>query len=334
MRRTKQTMLTHRSLTRHWPFLALILTVAWLIGCSSAPTVTEELVVAPQADMPTGTFTRTLTHDEVERTYIVHIPEQINDGEPLPLLLNLHGYTGSAESQMGYADFRPIADREGVVVIYPEGTLLRREPHWNVDGLFDAIGLESETDDLGFFTALLDQASADFNIDTSRVYAIGHSNGGYMSIHLACQMGDRITAVASISGTMTPETMAACQPTHPTPLLQIHGTADRTVPYDGASWTVSVEDVLDYWIEFNVADADSSVVDIPPSDATTQDSTVSRVQFSSAAGDVMVEHIMVENGGHEWLNQASRPLGPVNVDLDANEAIWAFLAQFDLDDLR
>ncbi len=319
--------------------LATVTSFFGLVGCSTTqdivsqpaePTIVEEIepTASPLPLFETGTYGDTIIHDGLERSYMVHVPEVANSGADLPLLLNLHGFTGTSSSQMNYADFRPIAEREGFILVYPQGTLLGDDTHWNVGSWTR----ESTADDIGFLTALIDIIIEDFNIDESRVYSIGHSNGGYMSFQLACQIGDKITAVASISGTMTPENFNVCEPTHPTPVLQVHGTSDTVIPYNGAVWTKSVDDVLAFWNDVNQVDAEPAIIDIPQNPDSTALSTVQRLQYSSADRGVMVEHILVEGGGHEWPGQ-NNVVGQVNLDLDINEEIWAFLSQFDLDDL-
>ena len=105
--------------------------------------------------------------------------------EKVPLLFNLHGFTGTSTSQLNYADFRDIADEEKFILVYPQGTLLDgRDTHWNVGSWT----LSSTTDDVEFFDMLIADLAENYNIDLDRVYATGHSNGGYMSFLLACQM--------------------------------------------------------------------------------------------------------------------------------------------------
>ncbi|MEM8857812.1 MAG: PHB depolymerase family esterase [Chloroflexota bacterium] len=319
-------------------FLALFSFLAGItmLGCSavfeggdSAYTSSAEAEIESVDLVQTGTYTNTLEADGLERMYLLHVPESANSPDPLPLLLNLHGFTGTSESQLGYADFRAIADREGIILVYPQGTLLNNDTHWNVGSWTSA----STVDDTAFLSELIDVLIADFNVDADRVYSIGHSNGGFMSFLLACQAGEKITAIASISGTMSPENFAECEPSHPTPVLQIHGTADSVIPYGGASWTKSVEDVLDYWIEFNQLDDTPLVSEIAPNPDSNASSKVIRMEFSSADSAAVVEHIMVEGGGHEWLGQTNIA-GEANLDLDTNEEIWSFLSQFSLDQLE
>ena len=326
-------------------FIRLGILLLWVWGTAACSTLAEvetpffanenedeALVAALEDNQPplpswaTGLFTRTLMHDGREREYILYIPESSRVREEVPLVLNFHGFTGTAESQLNYADFRSIADEAGFILVYPEGTLLNeQDTHWNVGGW--TVG--SQVDDVAFTALLINSLVLEYNIDFTRIYATGHSNGGYMSFLLACQLGDKIAAVASMSGSMTPETFADCQPTHPTPVLQFHGTADRVVPYNGTSWSKSIEDVLAYWVSYNQLDEIPSVVEIERHPDTTADSTIEHIRFGDESAGVVVEHMRVVDGGHEWLGN-SNEAGKFNVDLVANEEIWAFFSRYDL----
>jgi len=78
------------------------------------------------------------------------------------------------------------------------------------------------------------------------------SNGGFMSFLLSCQLSEKIATIASVTGSMTPETFNNSNPQHPTPILQIHGTSDNTVPYNGTTWSKSIDDVIQYWVDYNI----------------------------------------------------------------------------------
>ncbi len=116
------------------------------------------------------------------------------------------------------------------------------------------------------------------------------SNGGFMSFLLSCQLSNRIAAIASVTGSMTPQTYNNCNPQHPTPILQIHGTADGTVPYNGDStWTKSINDVLQYWVDFNDCNSTPSVSNVP--DVNSSDgSTVDHIVYSEGNNCVTTEH--------------------------------------------
>jgi len=152
-------------------------------------------------DPVTGTINGSIEHNGMDRSYILYVPESYDGTKAVPLVLNFHGYTSNAKDQMNYGDFRPLADKEGFIVVHPQGTLLDGKTHWNVGGWT----LASKVDDVAFTEALLDHLSSEYKIDAKRVYSTGMSNGGYMSFLLACQLSNRIAAVASVTGSMTPQ---------------------------------------------------------------------------------------------------------------------------------
>jgi polyhydroxybutyrate depolymerase len=273
------------------------------------------------------TLTVSLTHDGQQRQYILYVPAAYTGNEPVPLVFNFHGYTSNATEQLWYGDFRPIADTAGFLVVHPEGTLLNGSAHWNVGGWT----LGSTTDDVGFTQAMIDSLSVQYNIDPERIYATGMSNGGYMSFLLACQLGNKIAAIASVTGSMTPETYNACTPAHPTPVLQIHGTNDGTVPYTGAIWTKSIDEVMAYWQNYNNCQPVPSLTPVP--NAVTWDgSTVEHFVYSGGDNQVNTEHFKITGGGHTWPGSVV-PLPATNYDINASAEIWKFFSRYDLNGL-
>ncbi len=190
------------------------------------------------------TLDGSIIHDGMQRDYIIYIPGNYSGSTSVPLVINFHGLGSNATEQMWYGDFRSIADTSGFLIVHPEGTLYNGSAHWNVGGF--TVG--STVDDVGFTDALIDSLSVMYNIDLTRVFATGMSNGGFMSFLLASQLSEKIAAIASVTGSMTPETYNNSNPQHPTPIMQIHGTADNLVPYGGVFYSKSIEDVLNYWV--------------------------------------------------------------------------------------
>ena len=115
-------------------------------------------------------------------------------------------------------------------MVYPQGaTTATLSAHWNVGGWTS----KSTVKDIEFIDTLINFTKNKIMIDETRIYSSGMSNGGYMSYHLACNLGEKFAAIASITGSMTNGTYDDCSPSHPTPVLQIHGLLDYVVPYDG-----------------------------------------------------------------------------------------------------
>ena len=243
------------------------------------------------------TINESIIHDGIQRNYIVYIPEIYDGSSAVPLVLNFHGYGSNATQQMFYGDFRDIADTEGFLLVHPEGTLSNGNQFWNVG----FPGTTSSTiDDVGFTEALIDELANSYAIDLDRVYATGMSNGGFMSFLLACQLSEKIAAVASVTGSMTPGTFNDCNAQHPTPVLQIHGTNDSVVPYDGNSiWTLPIVDVVSYWVNYNNCDTTPTTTTFPDLDLS-DGSTVEHSVYEDGDLGSTTEHMKVIGGGHTW----------------------------------
>jgi len=243
------------------------------------------------------------------------------------MILNFHGYGSNASEQMWYGDFREIADTAGFLILHPQGLLFNGVTHWNVGGW--TVG--STVDDVGFTEALIDSLSESYNIDANRIYSTGMSNGGFMSFLLASQLSQRIAAIASVTGSMTPETYNQTNPQHPTPILQMHGTTDGVVPYNGAIWSKSIDDVLEYWVNYNNCNTTAEVIDLPDIDPD-DGSTVEHVIYAGGDNSVTVEHYRITGGGHTWPGNAFGGAG-TNYDINASIEIWEFFSRYDMDGL-
>jgi polyhydroxybutyrate depolymerase len=175
---------------------------------------------------------------------------------------------------------------------------------------------------------MIDELSATYNIDQERIYANGFSNGGFFSLQLACQLSSKIAAVASVGGSMTPETYAACHVQHPVPVLFIHGTADSTVPYEGISWSEPLPFAISYWVNTDHCNPDVTITMLPDLDAT-DGSTVEHHRYGSGDNGVSVEHYKIINGTHSWPGTSDQT-GNANQDINASVRIWQFLSHYDI----
>jgi polyhydroxybutyrate depolymerase len=271
------------------------------------------------------TIDESFIHDGIERSYRIYIPEIYGLSAAVPLLFNLHGYGSNNLEQEFYGDFRPIADTANFIIVHPNGTIDNNNNRfWNTFG-------GSNVDDLGFLAALADTIIAQYNIDQNRIYSAGMSNGGFMSYHLACFLSSRVTAVASVTGSMTIAAYNTCDPEYPVPAIQIHGTLDAVVPYNGNFFFVPVEALVDFWVEHNNCDPEPIIIQIPDID-TTDGCTAEQYIYSNGDHGSSVEFFKITGGGHSW------PGAPVNInitnmDFSASEEIWRFLSQFSKDQL-
>jgi polyhydroxybutyrate depolymerase len=268
-------------------------------------------------DGSSGTFSASFQHDGVQREAIVYVPESYSSAEATPVLLNFHGYGDTATQFMESADLRPLADEDGFVLVYPQGTQLDKSPHWNSAAPSD--DNKSDAEDFGYVELLIDTIAASYELDADRVYAAGYSNGGMMSFGVACYLSDRFAAVASVSGAMLDDIGVSCTPSHPTSVITLHGTDDSVLPYEGGDGMNSAEGVLDYWTELDG-------ITTEPATGSTEDggTLVESVVYTGGLAGTEVHHYRVVGGDHVWFD--------LEVDgADTNRLIWEFVSRFSRD---
>ncbi len=166
------------------------------------------------------------------RPYYLHVPTGYDGGSPMPLMLMLHGYGANHTIEGLYLGLENLADSRGFFYAAPDGTLdSSGSRFWNATDAccnFDNLPV----DDVAYLTAIFDDVEAHYLIDPKRVFVVGHSNGGFMTHRLACERSDRIAAAISLAGAQWLDA-SLCSPTDPVSVVEVHGTADTTIPYDG-----------------------------------------------------------------------------------------------------
>ncbi len=306
-------------------------TVAPLDNFPSPQTTTYTIKVGTGSTQLTATDNtkwKTTKYAGKDRVYNVYVPTIYDGSKAVPLVFNIHGWTGSTTKQMDFANFNPIADTANFIVVTPQAT--GTVPSWDLTG----------TTDTDFLMALLDTLEAQYNIDSNRVYSTGFSQGGMMSYIFACSHSTRIAAVAPVAGGMTQTTLSACKPSHYMPLMAIHGTSDQLANYNGSTSPVntpSVQALLNYWVGVNHCNTTPVKTTLP--DLTTADaSTVEHYVYSGGLSNTSVEHYKVITGGHEWPTLApgtknNYGVGNRNLDFNASKEIWRFFSKYSLKSL-
>lgn len=264
-----------------------------------------------------NTDARSITHNDLDREYLLYIPSSYNSSVSTPMLLNFHGFGGSASDHMLEADMRSLADTENFILVYPQGSCLDGLSHWNTCPLGG--DNKSSADDFGFVEAMITEISAEYTVDANRVYAVGYSNGGMMAYGLANYKSNLVAAVGSVSGTMLDCTNPS---SHPMPVIHLHGTSDDVIPYDGSGDYSSTQNVLDYWINFN-STSNAAIINSDNSSGTT----IEHYVYAQGDSSVSVEHYKYISGGHIWFNATYQ-------GQNANELIWNFMSKYDINGLR
>jgi polyhydroxybutyrate depolymerase len=292
--------------------LSVVVLAACVVACGE-----RHVSAATAKDLP-----GTLRSGGMDRTYTVHVPP----GDPVGLVLSLHGGGGTGVGQRGLTDFDTVADAHGLLVVYPDGY----EKSW-ADGRGASPADRRHVDDVGFLVALVTKLQSDYNVAPGHVFATGMSNGGFMSNRLACDRADVFAAIAPVAGTLG--IGVACNPSRPVSVLQAHGTADPLVPFKGGavhgrggvSHSISVNSMVDKWRSVDGCQGDPSAQVLPD----VGDGTVVH-RFDSAACAASTEVVLyqIDDGGHTWpggkqyLPQAI--IGRTSRALDASEVIAQF----------
>lgn len=254
-----------------------------------------------------------IEHNGQKREYMVYIPPSYEADEPVPLLMNFHGFGASASDYMAYADLRELADSKKFILVYPQGSCIGGMSHWNpcpVGG-----DNKSEADDFGFIEAMIDQITSEYQVDMKRIYAAGYSNGGMMAYGLAHYKSELIAAIASVSGTMLdcvgPEVS-------PKPVVHFHGTADSVIPYEGNSYYNSAQAVVDYWVGINNTLNEPTV---------SSDNGIDTYLYEPAKDGIAVAHYKFNESDHIWFNETFQ--GKSTAQL-----IWGFVSDYDINGPR
>jgi|TARA_B100001094_G_C18151467_1_gene783899 polyhydroxybutyrate depolymerase len=264
------------------------------------------------------------THKGLDRYYYIQLAHPEAEGSS-SVLFNLHGYGSNALEQMYYTNFNNLANTKenNFILIHPQGAplntvLTSSSSHWNSGGW--TIG--STVDDVDFIDTIIKLVSQKYNLNQDRIYSTGMSNGGFMSYHLACNLSSKIAAVASVTGSMSKETYEDCNPDHPTSILQVHGTIDATVPFEGNSalGMRSINDVMNYWKLYDACDTEpvSIITDYFDIEISVQHDT-----YLNCLNDVQVELYKIEGMGHVWAKKE-------RYGISATEKIWEFFNLYDI----
>lgn len=175
------------------------------------------------------------------RYYIVHEPPRIDPAQPMPLVVMLHGYCGTAEWSLKISGWAQKADAEGFLAVFPEGTRPDHSrpmneqdncPAWN-DGSGRFTACRENVDDVGFLRAMVDVLAKAYPIDRSRVYVVGFSNGSSLAYRAALEAPGTFAGVGAMSSSGIRVPLRPL--TRPISLVALHGTADPMSPLEGGA---------------------------------------------------------------------------------------------------
>ena len=184
--------------------------------------------------------------DGQTRDYLTYVPSIYNGTTQVPLVICLHGLGDNMSNFTGIG-MNYVADTANFIVMTPQALVdgLFGSTAWNSGAGMLGITLNPTVNDIGFLSALIDTISSNYNIDQKKIYACGFSMGGFMSQRLACDLNDKVAAIASVAGTIG--SGLTCIPGRAVPICHFHGTADGTVSYTGNSYGTDAEATVDFW---------------------------------------------------------------------------------------
>ena len=267
----------------------------------------------------------TVTYNGLNRQFSYYLPSSYSsESEDLPLLISLHGGDDTSEANISYTGFSDLAEENEFIALFPQGSVAEDK---GSTGWFTGTCDTSEVCDLGYIDFILDSLSSEINlnIDLDRIYATGFSNGAFMAYSLACNLSERIAGIAAVSGSMDIGSISSCNPIHTMPVLHIHGDADLQIPIDGSEYHENVEDVINFWKEFNEC---TKVSILDGSDKNFDGNAWRTNIYSECLNNVNVEYVVLSGFDHNWpyfqVNSFS------NSDIDGSSLIWSFLSRFDI----
>jgi len=312
---------------------AIIVSVATLIG-TTAPSTAVSAAEAQEESLRTHRFTQ----DKYTRRYKFYTPkgaEQLEGERPLVLVIHGGGSTDRGMIKLTKNRWHELADKHGFYVAYPNAA---HKKTWDFGEGKISERLKKRVDDLAYFERVIDEVSSRVNIDQRRVFATGISRGGQASFFLACNLSERIRAVAPVAMGLPAFMVNECETGPPVAVAIMNGTKDPQVPFNGGEITVfrkqrgvvlSASDTVKLWRTRNgCMNTPSTVHSIDESNDNTSVEISSWVECSGAP----VWFFKIINGGHTWpggLQYLSpRIVGHTSYDIDGSKEAWRFFSQF------
>ena len=324
---------------------AVLVVAALMTACSDDDETANPAAATPRPSsgceapaVDAGETEVTLTSRGTTRSYFRHVPPDVVKGEPLPVVVDLHGYSEPPDIHVKITGLGTYGDEHGFVTLTPRGT--GNPIRWLT---------EFDSDDVAFIGDLLDDVERAMCIDKARVFVTGLSNGALMASTIGCVYADRVAAIAPVAGARYPE---GCKPSRPVPVLAIHGTDDKFVGYDGALGEAGLDlpapdgsgrklrdvvepgsiprkpipEMVDAWARRDTCDPKPATVKVA--------SDVDRIDYDCPAG-VDVQLYRVNGGGHTWPGSAllaavESIVGRTTTSISSNEVIWRFFRRHPL----
>lgn len=311
---------------RVWPVVVMA-----LAGCrgEDTPTIPDVPERTP-LEYGGGAFPQVTSVGAWLRDYLVVVPPTASPDVPAPLLMVFHGAPQSVDGIRRMSDMDAVAGGRGWIVVYPE-TLSER---WAV--LSYTYPATSGQDDVTFMRRIIDLTSGDLNIDASRIYAAGFSNGALFTHRIACSLADRFAAVASVGATMSLRVASDCLPPRPVPAVLFLGDQDGQFPWNGIQTAfevgLSADDTAVWWSLLNHCESPRAVTPLP--DLADDGTTVELWRYTDCSQDAGVDFYAQYGAGHTWPGSPvvlpEETFGLTSRDISASEIAVEFLSGYRL----
>ncbi len=262
-------------------------------------------------------------HDGMTRKYIHYSPENVPENAPLVVVM--HGYTGSANDIQSYSEMNDVADEYGFAVCYPQGTSdFFGQKFFNVGYDFHD---DIEVDDVDFIVKLVEYLQTTHNLSAENIFATGLSNGGDMCYMLACEAANTFKAIAPVAGMMLETITVECEVENPMPVFEIHGTNDDVTYFEGDinnedGWGAypDIPTTIDFWVNANAC-TDLEIDTLPNISPNDGSYVISEKHLNGINGNEVWLYKIV-NGEHDW------PGAWGNMDISASVEAWLFFERF------
>ncbi len=232
-----------------------------------------------------------------DRPAVLIAPSEIT--EPAPMVVLLHGYGSSAAAQDAYLGVTAQSAGRGLYVLLPNGTQGRGRPFWDAKDPACCNFTGTPVDDVTYLSDLIEEAIARQPVDATRVYVLGHSNGGFMAYRLACERSDLLAGIAVLAGSLSPDT--PCEPDQPVSVLHLHGTEDETISYGGGQTVASFPGavaVVAEWAERDGCDATAVPAPRVDLDSSLAGAETAIVGYAGCDEGTAVQLDTIEGGRH------------------------------------
>ena len=280
-------------------------------GCSMETNNNNKNNNSDSCNNESATGYSTITHNNISREYIIHIPDTYNSNENYPLVINFHGNGDCANTYSNLvADLRSEANAGPFILAYPQGiSRTKGAAEWDPTNNAEQ---NINNNDIFFVEQLIENIRNTYSINPQKIYAVGYSNGGMLAYGLACHKGNMIAAIGVMSGIMLVDT--TCNTNYFTSVIHMHGQNDFVLPYSGNRDFSSVESVVDFWLNHNGIDNTNIT--------TTQfnGGNIVKNSYTGGQGNTIIDIYTINDGEHVWFNQLFD-------DTESNTILWNFLIQ-------